>query len=851
MSNFSVSCLSTAIWCAVCGLALAEQSTAHIRLNQVGYLPDEAKVAIAFSDRELTGTFRIVDTKTRRETFSSDIVESPVVGWGKFSHCYKLDFSECKTPGRYLVQLNSETRSREFNIGNDVYRHYHDDLLVFMRQQRCGYNPFLDMVCHQRDGRTAYGPLPAGSFLDASGGWHDAGDQLKYLITGSNATARMLLAYELDPDKFGDRVDEMGRPIPNGIADVLDEARWGLDWIHRLHPHPAHLYHQVADDRDHTGWKYPDQDTSDYGWGPNSYRVVYFADGKPQGLSAHKSEATGVANLAGRCAAAMAMASRIWRDELDDTVYADKCLRAAKQLYAMGKRKEGFQQGNSFKAPYRYVERTWADDMEWGAAELYKTTRDEAYLNDAVEYAEQIGATSWMPHDEVGHYEYYPFLNAGHFALYPYVDGATQRELAGYYRQGIEACIHRGQGNAFNVGVPFVWCSNNLAVALITQVILYERMTGDLQYHDFMLAQRDWLLGRNPWGTTMFTGIPRDGDYPEDIHTGVWHLTRKMVPGGLVDGPVYASVYESLLGLHLTQEDEFAEFQNDQVVYHDDIGDYSTNEPTMDGTADSLTMLAYFGTVDPTAPSLTKKASSNPYPKSLTSSEGGIIRGPRNNKRLALLFTGSDYGEGTEAILDVLKERKVSAGFFVTGEYLNQAAHRPLLARMIAEGHYLGPHSHGHLLYAPWEDRNQSLVTENEFKADLEQNLNDLRRYHAPLSQPVYFVPPYEWYNSQHAAWAKDVGCQIVNFTPGSGSHRDWAPEGHTAFKPSVEIINDILTYEEKTTDGLNGHLMLMHLGSRRHDKFHNYLGTLVDELIAREYQIVRIDKLLRTATDN
>ena len=121
--------------------------------------------------------------------------------WGKFPHYVELDFSDCKTPGRYYLQLADGTKSREFRIGNDAYQTYQDDLLVFMRQQRCGYNPLLDMVCHQRDGRTAYGPLPAGSFVDASGGWHDAGDQLKYLITSSNATARMLLAYELDPDE--------------------------------------------------------------------------------------------------------------------------------------------------------------------------------------------------------------------------------------------------------------------------------------------------------------------------------------------------------------------------------------------------------------------------------------------------------------------------------------------------------------------------------------------------------------------------------------------------------------------------------------------------------------------------
>jgi len=86
---------------------------------------------------------------------------------------------------------------------------------------------------------------------------------------------------------------------------------------------------------------------SDYGWGSNSYRVIYGADGKPQGLRRFKSESTGLANLAGRCAVAMAMANQIWKQDLDDTTFADRCLQEARKLYAMGTEKEGVQQGNS------------------------------------------------------------------------------------------------------------------------------------------------------------------------------------------------------------------------------------------------------------------------------------------------------------------------------------------------------------------------------------------------------------------------------------------------------------------------------------------------------------------------
>lgn len=572
-----------------------DSTAVYIRVNQIGYHPNDPKKAIAFSHRPVDGNFTLSDAESNRSVYEDEVQSPEAKGWGKFDYYYDLDFSSVTESGEYYLEINETNNiSSAFDIDAEVYENSVEDLLGFMRQQRCGYNPFLDVVCHQQDGRTYYGPMPDSTFVDASGGWHDAGDQLKYLITSSNATARMLLAYELEPDKFGDNTNHWGQQISNNIPDVLDEAKWGLKWLHKLHPEPDQLFHQVADDRDHIGWKWPNQDSSDYGWGQDSYRPVYFANGEPQGLQEYKSEATGIGNLAGRYAAAMAMGYRIWKKQ-GDTAFAAKNLKAAKEVYKMGKLNEGYQQGNSYGAPYRYNERTWADDMEWGAVELYKATGKESYLTDAKEYAREIGSTSWMPRDTTEHYEYYPFVNIGHFALYPHVDETFQDTLASYYRDGLDAAVERGNSNPYQIGVPFIWCSNNLLSALITQGLLYENMTGDNRYHDFIIAQRDWLFGRNPWGTSMFTGIPADGEYPEDVHTSIWALTGREVPGGLVDGPVYATIYNSLQGLTLNEPDEFAPFQTPYVVYHDDIGDYSTNEPTMDGTAGAIYLMANFG----------------------------------------------------------------------------------------------------------------------------------------------------------------------------------------------------------------------------------------------------------------
>ncbi len=570
--------------------ATASAQQIFLRINQLGYKPAAPKIAIAFARENLPRQFSVIDAVAKQTVVA--LATRPIEGrWGEFDHFAQLDFSSFSKSGRYFVEIG-DARSTEFQINASAYSELPDELLEFMRQQRCGYNPWLDAVCHSFDGRTAYGPMLAGTYVDARGGWHDAGDLLKYLLTASNATAQMLLAYRLRPGQFEDRFNAFGQPGPNGVADVLDEARWGLDWMLRLHPAPDQLYHQVADDRDHKGWRLPQNETVDYGWGAGSYRVVYFADGQPQGLREFKSESTGVANLAGRYAAAMALGYQIWKDDPKRREYATTLLGAGREVYALGKAKEGVQQGNSYGAPYRYEETTWADDMEWGAAELFRATGERKYLNDAIRYARLAADESWMGKEQTKHYQYYPFTNLGHFRLYDLVDAKTRGQLAGYYRAGIDRTVTASQGNPFQMGTPFIWCSNNLVVALATQAILYERMTRDHRYQEFAAKQGDWLLGRNPWGVSMFTGIPEQGIYPKDVHLMTNAILKRQVRGGLVDGPVYRRIFLALKGVSISEPDPLASFQDDRAVYHDDVKDYSSNEPTMDGTASAILLWA-------------------------------------------------------------------------------------------------------------------------------------------------------------------------------------------------------------------------------------------------------------------
>lgn len=438
------------------------------------------------------------------------------------------------------------------------------------------------------------------------------------------------------------------------------------------------------------------------------------------------------------------------------------------------------------------------------------------------------------------HYQRYPFTNIGHYALYGIAEAKTKREIAGYYRDGIEHIIARGRTSPYGIGVPFLWCSNNLVVAFITQVMLYERMTGDLRYHESAIAHRDWLFGRNPWGTSMFMMIPRNGEFPEDVHLPIVQLLKKQIPGGLVDGPIDAKTYAGLIGLRLTHPDEFAEFQPGKAVYHDDVGDYSTNEPTMDGTADAILIMAALSRTSPN-----RKEQAN---TSFTYEQGAIIRGPKDEKKLAIVFTGDEFGEGLPTITRILNRRHVKASFFFTGRFYRNPAFSADIRRLNRAGHYVGPHSNAHLLYADWNDRTKTLIGRAQFESDLKKNYSAMKPFGISRDRAKYFLPPFEWYNNEIASWTRLLGLTLINFTPGTRSNADYTTPEMPAYRSSQQIFDSIVDREIKDPAGLNGFILLLHAGidPARTDKFYTRLDDLLKFLHERGYVLTRIDDLLK-----
>ncbi|WP_375444937.1 glycoside hydrolase family 9 protein [uncultured Fibrella sp.] len=826
-----------------------------IRINLLGYRPGSPKIAVWGSLTDVSITrFQLIDAQTEKPV--QELPAGQAFGnYGPFKQTYRLNFSVVHRPGRYYLRADDGAQSPVFRVDEDVYKGAADFCLRYMRQQRSGYNPFLKDSCHTHDGYTMYGPMPDSTHLDVSGGWHDASDYLQYVTTSANAAYHLLAAFRDFPTAFTDTHLATGLDGANGRPDVLDEARWGLDWLLKMHPTDTWLFNQLGDDRDHSSMRIPRLDSM---YGKGAERPVYFATGQPQGLFKYKNRATGVASTAGKVSSALALGYQLLRK--DDPVYADKLWLRSKSAYRLGLQRPGNCQTAPGRAPYFYEEDNYADDMELATVEQLNAvgaTGSQAtnWQKAALYYAYQEPVTPWMVNDTARHYQWYPFVNIGHAELAKHVTAGNRKNITSFYKLGIETVWKRARQNAFYRGVPFTWCSNNLTTSFATQCLWYRQLTGDQQFAAFEQANFDWLFGCNPWGTSFVYGLPANADTPADPHSAFTHLKNYPIDGGLVDGPVRGSIYKNLIGITLHEPDEYASFQSNVAVYHDDYGDYSTNEPTMDGTASLVYLLAAKhaeaarqtskATGKPRQPALRKIANPLPASKSMYF-KGAKIRGDTTARRLALVFTGDEFADGGPIIIQTLQKHRVRASFFLTGRFLRNPAFASLIRQLQQEGHYLGPHSDQHLLYCDWKKRDSLLVSRPQFTNDLRANYAALTPFERTQPGMRYFLPPYEWYNDSIAAWTQGEGVQLINYTPGTLSNADYTTPTDLNYRSSDAILSSIYTYEQNKKSGLNGFILLMHVGTApsRTDKLYNRLDDLLINLRQKAYQFVRIDEL-------
>lgn len=226
-----------------------------------------------------------------------------------------------------------------------------------------------------------------------------------------------------------------------------------------------------------------------------------------------------------------------------------------------------------------------------------------------------------------------------------------------------------------------------------------------------------------------------------------------------------------------------------------------------------------------------------------------IIRGDTTSRSLSIVFTGDEFADGGEFIRETFKKKNVTASFFLTGNFYRNPAFKPLITALKNDGHYLGSHSDKHLLYCDWEKRDSLLVTRKQFDEDLENSYLELGKFGVTKQDAFYFLPPYEWYNDSITAWTSEAGLQLINFTPGTRSTADYTfPEMEKRYVSSEAIFQSIVEFEKRSASGLNGFILLIHIGTdpRRADKFYRHLPNLIDFLRAKGYRLQRIDGLLQ-----
>lgn len=562
-----------------------------IRINLLGYAPNGIKVAIWASKENINPTlFEILEKSSGRVVYASKQIKN-FGAYGPFNQTARLNFSDFKLKGIFLIRVNNII-SPDIIINNEVYKGAADFCLRYMRQQRSGFNSYLKDSCHTHDGFALYGEkagIKDSTHFDASGGWHDASDYLQYSTTSANATYHLLMAYRDFPQVFTDEKLAIGLDGKNNIADVLDEAKWGLDWLLKMHPKKNIMFNQLADDRDHITMRIPKEDNQ---YGKGFERPLYFISGEPQQRGKFLNNTTGTSSTAAKFSSAFNLGAYLFNKI--DINYSKKLKVKSETAWQFALKKPGVTQTASVKSPYIYAEDNWVDDMELAAAALNfnEAKAVKKNLSKALGFAEKEKITPWMAKDTAAHYQYYPFINIGHYELAKQLDGEEKLKITDYYKAGITEVWNRAKQNAFYRGVPFIWCSNNLTVSFAIQCSWYADLSGDNSFAELEQANFDWLFGCNPWGTSMVYGLPSWGDTPTDPHSAFTHLKNYPIDGGLVDGPVYTNIYKGLIGIKLADKDEYAQFQSDLAVYHDDYGDYSTNEPTMDGTASLIYLLA-------------------------------------------------------------------------------------------------------------------------------------------------------------------------------------------------------------------------------------------------------------------
>ncbi|MGN0438887.1 MAG: glycoside hydrolase family 9 protein [Lachnospiraceae bacterium] len=484
--------------------------TPPIKVNQLGYTPNAMKTVL-FAD--ITGdSFQVVNVENGEVAFEGTMSEA-VHSAGADEDVRVGDFSELTAEGTYKVVVGDK-ESYEFVINKDPYGDSFGKIVNMFYLQRCGQElpeeyagTFSHPACHTGT-VTVYG---SDKTLDSVGGWHDAGDYGRYVVPGAKAVADLLLAYEANPDAFSDsmNIPESG----NKISDILDEAKYELDWMFSMQKETGGVYHKVTC-KVFPETVMPEEETDD----------LYAC--------------TVSATASGDFAAVMAMASRIYGQSNNPELkeFADKCLEASKKAYnylTENLNKSGFKNPAGVVTG-EYPDGVCSDEFFWAAAELYKTTGDTAYIKDIKDNMSKIENFSGFGWADVGGYGSYALLTAEGAAD---ADQDVYQSVHDAFIGDADKVVKTSSENGYlvNRDEEFEWGSN-MGIANDGMLLsLANQVEEKDDYKAFAKHHLDYIFGMNATGYCFVTGV--GSQYPEHPHHRPSQATEVCMPGMLVGGP--------------------------------------------------------------------------------------------------------------------------------------------------------------------------------------------------------------------------------------------------------------------------------------------------------------------------
>jgi endoglucanase len=551
-------------------LSAGAKSTYQVRYDQCGYSPAPESFAVVVSTGAPSPGYTILDSVTQRQVAkgvagprvlaTTSRAGTPLTG-------DRIDLGALEK-GSYFVALDDGTRAGPVNIGDDVYAPVLPLVVKFLAEQRCGATESsvsLHPACHlfhgahSGDGAAvadgAHPPYATGSRIDAEGGWHDAGDYLKFVGTTAYLLTVELMALRDDRAALGP-----------AATDLAAELRWGLDWLLKMDGGPE-PYHQVGGEGDHDpDWRPPDADAKNPIPSYDTRPVFRLAPDRGR-------------NLLGRSAAAFALASQVYAS---DAPYAQRLLRAAKSAYAMAKKRTSVQNPDP---PDFYPEHSGDDDVVLGAAALARATGEAGYAADALAFGERLAPVpgtgiGWDSLDALALLE----------AALAFPDGSPQRAEMAKKLDALAAPIAAtakaptGPGAAFGYALP-AFGNGSVAESLgaAASCLAAERLNKTPDCSVVARRQLHWLLGENPFGVSFLLGAGSTS--PQNIHHALAQAAHLTIPGAIVGGPTTLAILLKAPLPPPSKDDIFAPWSTDELLYQDVVANYVCNEPAIDFTA--------------------------------------------------------------------------------------------------------------------------------------------------------------------------------------------------------------------------------------------------------------------------